>query len=194
MSAPTRPSNALFIGTMIMLMGIIILLAMATGCSSGGGINDITKPPVDTTAKPKLDPYATFFIENITTPAARKLSTRYMLYLDILPDTLVNWGAVSPGEHGCTSMSGYVGVRTVQLLGVADTVTALLDVDGPALALGTLVRPGAIIRRTVAFDPLVSADTSRGHTRQRPVMWRWTISDAGLSFREDSLSGCAFPP
>lgn len=169
------------------------LLAALTACG-GGGTDPITP------SKVKVDPYATIFVENITTAAAGARHTTYLLNIAFEPDPafpsrLAAMSDVAPGEKGCTALAGYVGERLLQVVGVGDTLHSIWDTP-PArrdsAALGQATWTGAIRLTTGVFDPLVSRDTTRGHSSARPVKWRWTISDAGVTFVEDSTTVCTY--
>lgn len=178
-----------------------LVLALATLAACGSGpthVVDTTGGDTSHTKPPAVDPYATFLIENTTTAAAGKLHTSYTLYLVFQPDTAfpsrtAYEGAVGPGERACTYLNGFTGDRLLAVVGVADTLTTLSPDSLTLGALETSSWPGLVRRATAVFDPLVSVDTSRGHTRARPVKWRWTISDTGTALVEDSLTVCEFP-
>lgn len=178
----------------LLLLGAIALAAGA--CGGAGG--EIVDPPID---KPAVDPYATLLIENVTTAAAGAQHTNYEinLFFPSAPpgDTPLSLqGGAGPGEKMCTGLGGFVGLRTMQVVGIGDTLQ-LVGLTPQAVrdsaARGLVTWTGMVRLATPVFDPLVSlADTTRGHTPQRPVMWRWTINDVGTTLVEDSTTACTY--
>lgn len=177
---------------------LVGLMVFAVACGSGGGV-DLTRPPIDTTKTAPVDPYATIYTENLLTPAAGPRATTYELTI-LLDSTfgaarVVPRGSAGPGEHSCAAVGGFVGMKLLQVVAVTDTLASVW-LTAPATrvlaAEGLTTWPGMLRLSTGVFDPLVSADTSRGHTPQRPVMWRWTIAASGTTLREDSTTACTF--
>lgn len=166
----------------------LVALALASACGGGASITDLPEK-----AAP-VDPYATIFVENTMTAAAGKLATTYVL--NIVLDTgdvrIANLSSVGPGEQKCTSLSGFTTQRRLAVVAIADTSggAAHLPDEYTSAALGLTSWPGMVTRTTGVFDPLVSADSTRGHTPEHPVRWRWTLTDSGPTFREDSTTGC----
>lgn len=184
---------------------LLVVLAALTACGRGGDAT-LTKPPVDTVKATPRDPYATFYIEHRFTGTAGKIATSYELFL-VFDSTFTQRtafeGAVGQtarfpeGETACVAgVAGLVGEKQLQIVGIGDTLqlvglTPRATIE--AAAVGTTSWQGMVRLTTGIFDPLVSADTSRGHTKERPVKWRWTISDTGVVIREDSTTTCNWP-
>jgi hypothetical protein len=183
---------------MLLRRSLPLLVLLAAACSNPSGVGTGDPPALE-----KVDPYAVIYVENLTTPAAGKLHTRYVLTAVLQPGSgdyrttveTANQGAVAPGEAHCMSIFGYVASQQMAMVGVADTsadAATRPDTQLQAAALpGAILWDGAVLATTGIFDPLVSVlDPSIGSTPQHPVKWRWTISDAGRTLREDATVPC----
>lgn len=179
-----------------MRSSIFVSLLLAAVACGGGSAAGPDKP----TPEPK-DPYAVLYIENTMTPRPNFSFTHYSLEAVFEPNETRPTGSasflgdVSPGETRCTSLAGYPVLQRMALVGVADTsgiTPPRPDAELQAASEpGAVLFVGAVLRTTGTFDPLVSlVDTTLGATPQRPVKWRWTITDSSAVLREDTTVPC----
>lgn len=171
----------------------LTLASLVVACGGGG------TGPLPDGKKPLVDPFATIFVENLITPAVGARARTYDLYMSLADTSLGGHlstnGSAGPGEKACMSMSGFVGLRTLEVVALTDTLAELglmPRATRDSAALNRTSWTGAYRMTTGVFDPLVSADTSRGHTPARPVKWRWTLTDAGNTLVEDSTTICVY--
>lgn len=148
------------------------------------------------------DPYATAWLENQTTPAGGARYRAYDFYWHFMNPGAVG-GPVArqatllPGDRICGSLAGYPDSLRAEFVVLTDTIGAKLPEDQAirdSVATGDTTWTGVLRLASPVFDPLVSTtgDTTIGATQLRPVRWRITLTDTGLTVREDSTTGCNF--